>query len=149
MLSPEVILYIKIKPILKHNFRTPLILRASNSTYGFLTTCKFTSAISMSVKMLIWASFMYALVFAGLGFCFAVTDTWVKYLFKKHMGQQRLCYLARGTEEGCNIPIIYFRTFASSWWPSMLMSVYITIILNMNITINQPVPSERATIQCN
>lgn len=33
----------------------------------------FTSAISMSVKILIWENFMHALVFAGLGFWFAAT----------------------------------------------------------------------------
>lgn len=135
--------------ILKHNFQTPLILRANNSTYGFLTAGKFTSAISMSVKILIWASFMYALVFAGLGFWFAVTWHMGQISVKKHTGQKSLRYLATATEEGRNIPIIYFRTSVSSWWPSMLMAVYITIILNINITIDQPMPSERAMIQCN
>lgn len=66
-------LYIKTREVLKHNCRTPL--QFWEPTIPFLhfllhaNEWLFTLAISMSVKVLIWASFMLALVFAGLSFC--------------------------------------------------------------------------------
>lgn len=113
------------------------LLKANDSAHGFLTTWKW---VTIHLSNLHASKNAYLSKFhACFGVCrirFLVcrymtygSDTYSKKYWPEKV--MLSCYSNRKRMQDPSY--LYFRTSVPPWWPSMLIAVYITIILNINI----------------